>query len=181
MRQKEAFGALGYLSGSPVIAADVPPGERFALMAEVADAGEQHGDAGGVGGGDDLLVAHAAARLDGGGGAGVDGGSRPSGNGKNASEATTQGRLPAFAPARRTARSTASTRLVWPMPMPTVAPSRASTMALDLTCLTTVQAKRRSASSAVGGRPAGDDSGGRVGQELRGVAVLDQEAAGERT
>ena len=40
-------------------------------MTEVAEAGEDHGDALLVGGGDDFGVAHRAARLDDGGGAGL--------------------------------------------------------------------------------------------------------------
>ena len=43
-------------------------------MSEMPDAREYHGDAGLVGGGDDLGVAHAAAGLDHGGGAGFHGG-----------------------------------------------------------------------------------------------------------
>jgi len=39
-------------------------------MPEMAHAGEDHGDAGGIGGGDDFLVTDRAARLDDGGGAG---------------------------------------------------------------------------------------------------------------
>ena len=77
--------------------------------------------------------------------------STPSGKGKNASEATT---LPCsgcwdFI----TAIFTESTRLIWPAPTPSVAPSLAKTMALDFTCLQTFQAKRRVLiSSAVGAR-----------------------------
>ena len=59
--------------------------------------------------------------------------STPSGNGKKASEATT---LPASEDcAFITAIFTESTRLIWPAPTPSVAPSLAKTMALDLTCL----------------------------------------------
>ena len=58
---------------------------------------------------------------------------RPSANGKNASEATTEPRVAgAAAPARgggvlrlQAAMRAASTRLIWPAPMPTVAPSLA--------------------------------------------------------
>src|SRR5919112_357364 len=75
--------------------------------------------------------------------------SSPSANGKKASLAAT---APiALSPAFLTARCAASTRLVWPAPMPTVASSFASTMALLLTLLTTFQAKRRSESSAAVG------------------------------
>ena len=48
---------------------------------------------------------------------------------------------------------TLSTRLIWPAPMPTVAPPRAKTIAFDLTCFATVSANSRSAiSEAVGAR-----------------------------
>ena len=51
------------------------------------------------------------------------------------------------------AMRTLSTRLIWPAPMPTVAPPRAKTIAFDLTCLATVSANSRSAISAsVGAR-----------------------------
>ena len=49
------------------------------------------------------------------------------------------------------ARRVEYTRLICPAPMPSVAPPRAKTMALDLTNLHTRQAKRRSASSAAVG------------------------------
>ena len=39
------------------------------------------------------------------------------------------------------AKRAASTRLIWPAPTPTVCTALAYTMALDLTCLTTVQAR----------------------------------------
>src|SRR5713101_8415488 len=77
--------------------------------------------------------------------------STPSGNGKNASEATT---LPASGVcAFITAIFTESTRLICPAPTPSVAPSFANTMAFDFTCLHTFHANRivRS-SSAVGAR-----------------------------
>ena len=59
---------------------------------------------------------------------------RPSANGKNASEATTEPLIGEEAPsppiaaisaALATAVRALSTRLIWPAPMPTVAPSRA--------------------------------------------------------
>ena len=43
-------------------------------MAEMAVAGEDHGDARGIGGGDDFFVTHGATGLDAGGDAGIDGG-----------------------------------------------------------------------------------------------------------
>src|SRR6476659_3493879 len=77
----------------------------------------------------------------------------PSAKGKKASEAIA-------APLRSssgdfsTARRTASTRLICPAPMPTVALSRARTIALDFTWRHTCHAKSRSRhSSSVGGRP----------------------------
>jgi len=50
-------------------------------MPEVADAGEHHGKAGVVGGGDNLVVADRPARLDDRGGAGLGGGQQPVGEG----------------------------------------------------------------------------------------------------
>ena len=78
----------------------------------------------------------------------------PSPNGKKASEAST-------APARScpcsrafsTAIRTASTRLICPAPIPIVRRPLASTMAFEVTCLHTVQAKSRSAQSASAGAP----------------------------
>src|SRR5262249_7599490 len=69
--------------------------------------------------------------------------SGPSENGKNASDASTEpersgGR--AFSSARRTE----STRLICPAPTPSVAPPRASTIALERTCRQTRQANSRS-------------------------------------
>ena len=103
-------------------------------MPEVAHAGEHHRHAALVGGGDHLLVAHRAARLDHRRGAGLGAASRPSAKGKKASEATTEplvrgsasaGRLRAPPRAFQAAMRAESTRLIWPAPMPTVAPSLA--------------------------------------------------------
>ena len=71
---------------------------------------------------------------------------RPSGNGKNASDAATE--PAARSPARATARRAESTRFTWPIPTPTVAPPAASRIALDLTDRTARQANTRSARSA---------------------------------
>src|SRR5829696_2398240 len=76
--------------------------------------------------------------------------SRPSANGKKASLAAT---VPsALSPAFLTASCAASTRLVWPVPTPTVASSLANTMALLLTPFATLQAKSRSPISDFKGR-----------------------------
>src|SRR6185312_1389004 len=71
--------------------------------------------------------------------------SRPSGNGKNASDATTEplvsgaGSFSSFAAssALRAAMRAASTRLICPAPIPTVARFFAYTMVFDFTCLAT--------------------------------------------
>src|SRR6266851_1736995 len=77
--------------------------------------------------------------------------SRPSGNGKNASDAITAPRE--RPPARCTASCTASTRDIWPAPTPTAAPPLKRTIALDFTCFTAVQARPScSHSSSVGAR-----------------------------
>src|SRR5215212_9749358 len=55
----------------------------------------------------------------------------PSSHGKKASEAATA--PPARSPARCTANRQESTRLTWPIPIPTAAPSDASRMAFDFT------------------------------------------------
>src|SRR5215471_19291364 len=72
-------------------------------------------------------------------------------NGKNASDAKTE---PASGDrAFDTAIRTESTRDIWPAPIASVRPPAANTIAFDLTCLQTRQAKSRSASSAgVGAR-----------------------------
>src|SRR5437879_1848935 len=80
--------------------------------------------------------------------------STPSANGKNASEANTApaGSCPCWR-ALWIARNEASTRDIWPAPIPTAAWSRASTMAFDLTTPTAAHANRRSRHSAsVGAR-----------------------------
>ena len=69
----------------------------------------------------------------------------PSGNGKNASDASTAPVTSCpCALALPSASSTASTRLVWPPPMPIVARSFAITIAFEPTCLHTRHAKTRS-------------------------------------
>ena len=99
----------------------------------MAHAGEHHGDAVLVGGGDDLVVAHRAARLDDGGGAGLDGREQAVGEGEEGvrgddralgqrlGQAGGLGGVDAL----RAAMREESTRLIWPAPMPTVAPSLA--------------------------------------------------------
>ena len=77
-----------------------------------------------------------------------------SGNGKKASLAMA---LPwigrSFSPALDVAMRTESTRLIWPAPIPTVAPSFANTIALLFTCFATFQANTRSVHScSVGAR-----------------------------
>jgi hypothetical protein len=84
---------------------------------------KHHGDTAFVGGLDDLGVADGSAGVDGSGGAGFGGGDEAIGKGKNASLQTT---LPArespASPAFQTAMRLASTRLIWPAPMPRVRP-----------------------------------------------------------
>ena len=78
--------------------------------------------------------------------------SRPSRNGKKASEAHT---VPAVSRptsrARITAKRAESTRFIWPAPTPTTWPRVASTIAFDLACLATRQAKRSASISAAVG------------------------------
>src|SRR2546422_3938390 len=80
--------------------------------------------------------------------------STPSANGKNASEANTAplGSCPCWR-AVWIARNEASTRDVWPAPIPIAASSRARRIAFDLTAPTAPQANRRSRhSTSVGAR-----------------------------
>src|SRR4029077_8242529 len=71
--------------------------------------------------------------------------SMPSRKGKKASEATTDPARVCFASlALNSATRAASTRLIWPAPMPRVRPPLQNTMALDFTYLPTRQANRRS-------------------------------------
>ena len=74
-----------------------------------------------------------------------------------------------------TAIRTASTRLIWPAPMPIVARSFTSTIAFEETCLQTRQAKTRSPHCALVGR-AGDDLPALAILDL-GVGILDEHAA----
>jgi len=71
--------------------------------AEMPDAGEHHGDPGGVGGLDHFIVADRSAGLDHRGSAGFDTTRSPSANGKKASDATTEplSWLSEFSPRRR--------------------------------------------------------------------------------
>ena len=89
-------------------------------VAEVADSGEDHGDAELVGGCDDFGVADGAAGLDDGGGAGLGDGFEAVGEweeGVGGGDAAGEGRTAFMAPKRA-----ASTRDIWPAPMPTVWP-----------------------------------------------------------
>ena len=92
----------------------------------------------------DLVVAHRAARLD-------DGERRPPWPPRRRRRGTGRRRRrrpPSPASGARafdTAMRTESTRDIWPAPMPSVRPPPANTMAFDLTCLQTRQAKSRSA------------------------------------
>ena len=102
-------------------------------MPEVPHAGEHHGDAVLVGGGDHLVVAHRAARLDHRRGAGLGRREQAVGEGEEGvrgddralgqrlGQAGRLGRVLAL----RAAMREESTRLIWPAPMPTVAPSLA--------------------------------------------------------
>ena len=82
--------------------------------------------------------------------------STASGNGKNASEAhaaPTVDAAPSIAWAFATACRAASTREVWPLPIPTSRRSRTSTIAFEVTPRTRRQARSRSScSSSVGAR-----------------------------
>ena len=113
---------------------------------EVAHAGEHHRDAALVGGGDHLVVAHRAARLDHAGWRRH----RPPRRGRRGTGRRRRSRPPSRAATGR--RSAAlmlamraeSTRLIWPAPTPSVMPSPQNTIALLLTYLATFQANSRS-------------------------------------
>ena len=126
------------------------------------DAGEHHGKAAFVGGGDHVRVAHGAARLDDRGGAGIGRGEqtisereeRVGGDDRPASRLAASC-FAAFAAscAFQTASRTLSTRLICPAPTPTVAPSFAKTIAFERTCFATRMAKIMSSlSCGVGSR-----------------------------
>ena len=86
----------------------------------MAYAGEDHGDAKAVGGGDDFGVADRASGLDDGGGAGLGDGFEAVGErkeGVGGGDVPARGRTAFMAPKRA-----ASTRDIWPAPMPTVWP-----------------------------------------------------------
>ena len=81
--------------------------------------------------------------------------SSPSRNGKNASEAHTEPVVSSpSSRARMTAMRAESTRFICPAPTPTTWSAVASTIALDLACLATRQAKRSAAQLRLGGRRA---------------------------
>jgi uncharacterized integral membrane protein len=125
----------GRIRGAPATARVTAPSpwRRFALVPEVAHAGEDHRQAGLVGGGDHLVVADRAARLDHRRGARLDRRQQPSAKGKKASDATAEpivrgSAQPAFL--GRVARlpggdAADSRRFICPAPMPAVAPSLA--------------------------------------------------------
>ena len=120
------------------------------LVPEMAHVGEDHRCPGGVGGGDSVLIAHRAARLDDSGDAGAAGPLHAIGEGEEGIGAQ-NGALrlrcrPRRQPGRPHRRGSSG-----PAPMPTVAVPLARTMAFDLTYLTTRQAKT-SALHLVGGR-----------------------------
>ncbi len=110
---------------------------------KVAHARSHHRDARGVDGGDDLLVAHRAAGLDDRRGRrrrSRAGGRRRRGRRRRrraprppVDRGPPPARPPWAAWAFSTAMRTASTRLIWPAPMPIVAPPAASTIALERT------------------------------------------------
>ena len=103
------------------------------LVPEVAHPGEHHGEALLVRRIDHFLVAHRAAGLDDGGGAGFGGGQQPVGEGEegvgghdaaDAGLSVSPASSPASA-ARMAAMREESRRFIWPAPTPTVAPSLA--------------------------------------------------------
>ena len=148
--------------------------------------GEHHGNARRIGRGNDIIVPDRSprlddcrhARLDCGqeavrqGEKGVGSGDRAHGKRAGAPSAS-----PASA-ALRTAMRLASRRDIWPAPMPTVAPSRARTIAFDFTCLAMVKANSRSERSAAVGGPSGYHAQFR-GIENTSVGRLDKKAAGD--
>ena len=146
-------------------------------MAEVAPAGRDHRRAGPIDGGDDLRVAHRAAGLDQARDSRRQGQLGPVGEGEEgvggerAAGEQVRLRRPAFSTAIRTE----STRLICPAPIPTVAPSRASTIAFERTWRHTRQANSRSRHSCSVGRARADDLHVRARLGHR-VAVLHQHA-----
>ena len=142
-------------------------------MQEVADAGKDHGQAEAVGGGDDVGIADRAARLNHSGGAGFGGFFDAVGEGKErvGSHDRAGGKI---APSSRRSHGIDAAHLA--CTEPNVAPSLAKTIALDLTCLETFQAKRKVCiSSAVGTRFVTVRSSLR--HDFAEVGLLDQDAA----
>ena len=126
-------------------------------MAEVTRPGDEHGAIDGIDGGDRVGVAHRSAGLHegpyAGGQADLDGirerEERVAGAG--GPDRASTGR--AWRGPWRRRRAAASTRDVWPLPMPTRRPSRTSTMAFEVTPRTSRQARSRSSCSpSVGAR-----------------------------
>ena len=144
-------------------------------MPEVADPGQEHRRAGGLGDRDDVGVADRATRLGEGGDPGREAGLDGVGEREEGIRAADRpvGRLRAESDrARSTAWRAASTRLVWPEPSPTSRPSRTSTMRVrrdaadeppgevEVAPLAAVGRARRGAPSNVAGS-SGAVSGGR--------------------
>ena len=127
--QRKMFGRPGSAASSGACRS-----RGCASVPEVAHAGEDHGQARLVGGGDHLVVAHRAAGLDHRGGAGLGRGQQAVGEGEEgvggddrSPARAARSRPAAFAAssAFQAAMRAESTRLICPAPMPTVAPSLA--------------------------------------------------------
>ena len=126
-------------------------------VAEVADAGHEHRPAGGIDGRDRVGVADRAAGLGEGRDAGREadldrvGEREERVRGAGGARRSTSG--PSIACALATAWRAASTREVWPLPIPTSRRSRTRTIAFEVTPRTSRQARSRSSCSAsVGAR-----------------------------
>ena len=111
---------------------------------------------------------------------------RPGSAGRPRTGRTRPTRRPSRRPGRppaSTASRQESTRLTWPIPTPTEAPSAASRIALDFTARQARQANARSASvaSAAGSRrPASRSAGSSPPRRVDAVALLHQQAAADR-
>ena len=152
-------------------------------MSEVPNAGKYHGDSGAIRGVDYFLVTHRPARLDDRRDPGLDGRLDAVGEGKKASEASTDPIVgdrgsPAALPlsaAFAAAILTLSTRLIWPAPMPTGRPVAGKDDRIRFDVFHDLVGEQQVGDLGLGRRPAGHGAQ-RLAPDRKPVALLDQDA-----
>ena len=158
--------------------ANADSGARRRSVPEVPAAGEDHRRAGIPHRGDHLVVALRAARLDDRRHPGVERELRARRRRGRTRRRRARRRRASWPCSRAfsTAIRTASTRLIWPAPMPIVCSSRASTIAFDVTCLTDAPREEQVAPVRLG-RARRRRPPSRRGRLDLAVALLDEQPA----